>query len=116
MLGGKITRVPVLDANGVVLYIVHQSGLFRFLAEQALSGQVASIGTLTLDDLVQDAQLKSWVSNIAYVSEQASVADAKKMMEQQPGCQDLIVTKTGAKTEPMSGWMTNVDIGRLSKA
>ena len=32
------------------------------------------------------------------------------------GCQDLIVTKTGKKEDPMLGWMTNVDIGRLSKA
>ena len=33
-LGGKVTRVPITDQNGVVRYIVHQSGLFRFLAQQ----------------------------------------------------------------------------------
>jgi hypothetical protein len=69
-----------------------------------------------LQDLADNAELKNWISNIAYVSEQASVADAKNKLEQQAGCQDLIVTKTGTKTEPMLGWMTNVDIGRLSKA
>ncbi len=115
--GGKITRIPIVDANGVVLYIVHQSGLFKFLAEQALAGKTpAEIDKLSLQDLVNDAELKSWVSNIAYVSEQESVADAKNKMERQPGCQDLVVTKTGNKNEPMLGWMTNVDIGRLSKA
>jgi hypothetical protein len=115
-LGGKVTRIPVVDSNSVVLYIVHQSGLFRFLAEQALAGKAADIDKLTLQDLVTDADIKNWVSNIAYISEAASVAEAKNKMEQQEGCQDLIVTKTGNKTEPMSGWMTNVDIGRLSKA
>jgi hypothetical protein len=115
-LGGKITRIPILDSNGAILYVVHQSGLFKFLAEQALAGKAADIEKLTLQDLVDDAELKNWVSNIAYVSEQASVADAKNKMEQQAGCQDLIVTKTGDKTEAMLGWMTNVDIGRLSKA
>lgn len=115
-LGEKITRIPIVNANGVVLYIVHQSGLFKFLAEQALAGKAADIEKLTLQDLVDDAELKNWVANIAYISEQASVAEAKGKMEQQAGCQDLIVTKTGSKSEPMLGWMTNVDIGRLSKA
>lgn len=113
----KITRMPVVDSNGVVLYIVHQSGLFKFLADKALSGtSAADVEKLTLQDLVDDAELKNWVTNIVYLSEQASVADAKKAMEAQSGCQDLIVTKTGSKNEPMLGWMTNVDIGRLSKA
>lgn len=115
-LGGKITRIPIVDSNGVILYIVHQSGLFKFLAEKALQGKAADIDKLTLQDLADDAELTNWVANIAYVSEQASVADAKNKMEQQAGCQDLIVTKSGKKTEPMLGWMTNVDIGRLSKA
>jgi hypothetical protein len=115
-LGGKISRIPIVDPNGVILYIVHQSGLFKFLADKALSGNVADVTKLTLQDLIDDAELKNWISNIVYTSEQASVADAKKKMEEQPGCQDLIVTKTGARNEPMVGWMTNVDIGRLSKA
>ena len=115
-LGGKITRLPIVDSNGAVLYIVHQSGLFKFLADQALAGKAADIDKLTLQDLVDDAELKNWVTNIGFISEQASVAEAKNKMEQQPGCQDLIVTKTGNKTDPMLGWMTNVDIGRLSKA
>jgi hypothetical protein len=114
--GGRITRVPIVDSNNVIVFIVHQSGLFKFLAEKALEGKAADIDKLTLQDLVDDAELKNWVANIVYVSEQASVADAKDKMEQQAGCQDLIVTKTGSKTEPMLGWMTNVDIGRLSKA
>jgi len=115
-ISGKITRLPIVDSNGAVLYIVHQSGLFKFVAEQAMAGKAANIDTLTLQDLVDDAELKNWVANIVFVPEQASVAEAKNKMEQQPGCQDLIVTMTGNKTEPMLGWMTNVDIGRLSKA
>jgi CBS domain-containing protein len=114
-LGDKITRIPVVDSNGVVLYIVHQSGLFKFIAEKALAGG-ANIEKLTLQDLVDDAELKNWVTNIVYIPESASVADAKKKMDEQKGCQDLIVTKTGSNAEPMLGWMTNVDIGRLSKA
>jgi hypothetical protein len=114
-LGDKITRIPVVDSNNVVLYIVHQSGLFKFIAEKALAGG-ANIDQLTLQELVDDAELKNWVTNIAYIPEGASVAAAKAKMDEQKGCQDLIVTRTGSNTEPMVGWMTNVDIGRLSKA
>ncbi len=116
LLGEKITRIPIVDANDAVLYIVHQSGLYKFVTNQTLKGRAVDIDVLTLQDLIDDAQIKNWVSNIVFVPESASVADAKKAMEAQTGCQDLIVTKTGSKTEPMLGWMTNVDIGRLSKA
>ena len=114
LLAEKISRIPIADAAGVVKYIVHSSGLYKFIAESALAGK--DIKTLTLADLVADANLKNWVVNIAYVSDRATVAEAKSVMEAQLGCQDLIVTKTGAKNEPLVGWMTNVDIGRLSKA
>jgi hypothetical protein len=115
-LGGKITRLPIVDDKGAVKYILHQSGLYKFIADQALTKGVAQIDKLTLDDLVQDAELKNWIVNIAYAPAGVSVATAKAMMEQRPGCQDLVVTKSGDKSEPMVGWMTNVDIGRLSKA
>jgi len=116
-LGPNITRIPIVDSNGVVQYIVHQSGLFKFITDKALAGTAAAdIEKLTLQDLVDDAELKNWVANIVYVSEKASVGEAKKTMEGQKGCQDLIVTKSGSKTEPMPGWMTNVQIGSLSRA
>jgi hypothetical protein len=115
-LGGKITRLPIVDDKGVVKYILHQSGLFKFIADQALTKKGTQIDALTLEDLVQDAELKNWVVNIAYAPQGVSVAVAKTMMEQREGCQDLVVTKSGDKSEPMLGWMTNVEIGRLSKA
>jgi len=113
-LGGSITRVPIVNDTGVVQYIVHQSGLYKFIAEQATAGK--TVAALTLQDLVDDAELNNWVTNIVYAAESESVADAKKKMEHKKGCQDLVVTKTGTRDEPMLGWMTNVDIGRLSKA
>ena len=115
-LGGKITRLPILTETGAVKYIIHQSGLFKFIADQALAGKAAAIDALTLEDLVKDAVIGNWVANIAFVSERSTVADAKATMEALPGCQDLVVTNTGKKEDPMIGWMTNVEIGRLSKA
>lgn len=117
LIGPSVTRIPVVDAGGVVQYILHQSGLYKFVADKALAGKSqADIDKLTLQDLVDDATLKNWVANIVYVPASASVGVAKATMEAQKGCQDLIATKTGAKDEPMLGWMTNVQIASLSKA
>jgi hypothetical protein len=115
-LGGRITRVPVVDANGVVKYIVHQSSLYKFLADAALGKPGAELEKLTLQDMASDAQIKGWITAIAYIPETASVAEAKARMEDDPRFQDLIVTASGRNDEPMLGWLTNVDIGRLSKA
>jgi hypothetical protein len=45
-----------------------------------------------------------------------TMADAKAAMEQIPGCQDAIVTKNGDRAEPMIGWLSNIDVSRLSAA
>jgi hypothetical protein len=52
----------------------------------------------------------------AFVAKNATLADAKAAMERTTAIQDVIVTQTGLSTEPMLGWITNVDIARLSQA
>jgi hypothetical protein len=53
---------------------------------------------------------------IAFVSVDQTLADAKAAMDAVPGCQDVIVTQSGAPTMPVIGWIMNTDIGRLSQA
>jgi len=113
---GRVTRLPILDADNAVLYIVHQSMIFRFIADRALATPAIDISKLTLKDLIDDAETKSNVTNIAFGPISTTVAIAKTHMEQQKGCQDFVITQTGRSSEPMLGWITNVDIGRLSKA
>ena len=47
---------------------------------------------------------------------QKTVADAKAAMEQIQGCQDVIVTETGDRVEPVIGWLSNIDITLLFTA
>jgi hypothetical protein len=54
--------------------------------------------------------------SIAFVARDRSVADAKSAMENTPNCQDVIVTEHGLRAEPVLGWISNVDIGRISQA
>jgi hypothetical protein len=53
---------------------------------------------------------------IAFVSADQTLSDAKAAMDAVPGCQDVIVTQTGAPTMAVIGWTMNTDIGRLSQA
>lgn len=52
---------------------------------------------------------------VARVAESATLADAKAAMEATPNSQDVIVTATGKNNAPMLGWISNVDIARLSQ-
>jgi hypothetical protein len=119
-LSRVVTRVPVLEANGAIRYVIHQSLIYRFIAEHGLalatSGNAGDVDKLTLADLVAYDDIKTLVTALARVPSGATVASAKAEMERIDTCQDIIVTQTGAKTEPMLGWLTNVDIGKLSKA
>jgi hypothetical protein len=115
-----VTRLPVLESTGAVRYIVHQSLIYRFIAEHGLAlaakGNAADVDKLTLADLVGYDDIKPLVTAIARVPSGATVASAKAEMERVANCQDIVVTQTGAAAEPMLGWLTNVDIGKLSKA
>jgi hypothetical protein len=53
---------------------------------------------------------------VAFVSADQTLADAKAAMDAVSGCQDVIVTQTGAPTMSVTGWIMNTDIGRLSQA
>jgi hypothetical protein len=113
----KVTRLPVLDAAGVAKYIVHQSTVFKFLAEKARHGASATdLGSLTLDQFIADPEMRSWVTALAYVPVDGSLADAKGAMERVAGCQDVIVTEGGRSDQALVGWLTNVDIGRRAEA
>jgi len=67
-----------------------------------------------LSKAVQEATGQS--VQVAFVDQGKSLAEAKTAMEAVPGCQDVIVTATGASTAPIVGWVSNVDIARASQA
>ena len=104
-------RLPVLDANDCPLYIIHRSMLDKFIARHALSHTGRSARELTVADLLADDEMRRMFENtFATVSENASLADARNAMVAKPGCSDVFVTASGARNEPVLGWLTNIDI------
>ena len=53
---------------------------------------------------------------VAFVALDKTLADAKAAMEALSGCQDVIVTQSGATTMPVVGWITNTRLARFSQA
>lgn len=109
VVGPGVSRVPIVEPTGELRYLVHQSVLAGFLAQSGGAAQ------LTLDDLVADGNTLQMVrDDIAFVAESATAGDAKAAMESINGCQDVIVTASGSRTEPVVGWVTNVELGRIA--
>jgi hypothetical protein len=106
----KGNRLPIFQADDKPLCVVHRSTIDRFIAKTAAAGRVgADLQVLTLKDLLSDPEFKSNLeTSFAVVPQTATLADAKRVMESMPWCQDTFVTRGGTRTEPVIGWVTNV--------
>jgi hypothetical protein len=58
-----------------------------------------------LDWSIEAQQL--FKSSFGFASADATLADAKQIMDKIPKCGDVFVTQTGKPTEPIVGWVTD---------
>jgi hypothetical protein len=89
-------RIPILDASGAVVYVVHDSTIN------------ANSTAATVADLPADAQTA--IKAIGFVALDAALKEARAKMSAIPGCNDVFVTKGGQGDELMLGWLTNTDL------
>jgi len=112
-LGGNITRLPIIDADKKPKYMIHESSLNKYTSA---GGQ----DTDTLETFItaQKAQGIEYGFNKGFivVSEQITLGEAKRKMEETPPCQDIFVTKEGGKDEPLSGWISDRRMSKLLEA
>lgn len=116
-----VTRVPVLDENGVARFIIHQSLVFKFVTKKSLEavaqGTTFDAATQSLKDFLEYEDMRDVVSStFVFVPLDGTLADTKKAMEAVNKCQDVFVTDDGSATKPLRGWLTNVDITRHARA
>ena len=116
------SRIPFLRSTDQPVFVLHRSAIDRFLAGAALQegGTPIDPKTVSLKEFLGNADLKKKIdSSFVTIGENATLADAKKAMEdaQAKGayCQDVFVTATGAPNERVLGWITNVTIEENSK-
>jgi hypothetical protein len=114
-----VTRIPILDQNGAVKYIIHQSMLYKFISERSMKAgpEPLNIASLTLKDLLEFPSMPDLVEkSLGFVSVKATLGDAKATMEKTKNCQDVFVTENGRADEPVIGWLPNTDISKHAKA
>ncbi|MGY5365906.1 CBS domain-containing protein [Enterobacter oligotrophicus] len=105
----NITRLPVLDSNGVVQYIIHQSMITEFIARNR------NITDPTLQDLLNEPTCKAIFTRFGVVGTKATLLEAKKQIDQDRECQDVIVTLSGERAAQAIGWITNTMVEEKSR-
>jgi hypothetical protein len=97
-------RLPIFDALGAVLYVVHDATLTAYAV---LAGEPVTALTKTLGDMLDVAEYEALISAIGFVPEKATLAEARSVMASVQNCNDVFVTASGKRDEPVIGWLTN---------
>lgn len=110
--GAAITRLLFVE-NGVFKYVLHRSTLNAFLVNLQAAQDA---GPRTIADMLKDQNVLNQISKlVVFVSASATLADAKAALDKVTGAQDIIVTGSGNSTDPMLGWLSNVDLTKAAQ-
>ena len=108
------SRIAIFGPGGVIKYMIHEATINKFLADKAAANSPVDLAVAKLPELlafkIGNDDVKSLVSKLAFVKADATLQDARNEMLALKGAQDVFVTKTGRKDEPVDGWLTNTDI------
>lgn len=103
--GNPVTRLVFTDKD-IFKYVLHVGTFNGFIVSHGQAG-----GSLTFASILNDQNILNQISKlVVFVSAAATLADAKAALDKVPLAQDIIVTASGNATEPMLGWLTNVDL------
>jgi hypothetical protein len=101
-------RLPILDAEDRGKYVLHRSTIDAFVAPKKRPPDVDE-STLSLRDLLEDSKMKDYLTNsFLPLGPNATLADAKDLLDKNPQCLDILVTQDGTKNGSVAGWITNV--------
>jgi hypothetical protein len=115
----KIKRLLILDDKNHALYAIHRDLMALFIAEQAAAAGSTpdAIAALTLDDMHTKGSgdiINTMDNSVKFIGENASLIEAKRIMDQFRTCQDVFITPNGQQQEAVLGWVTNVTIAENS--
>jgi TIR domain len=103
------TRMPFIDDLHRVQMIVHRSMIDGYLASKVTEPDPEiDIADITIADMLEkEPQLKSlFETSFGFVGKEERLIEVKAIMAN-PNIQDVFVTETGKKDEPVLGWITN---------
>jgi DNA-binding NarL/FixJ family response regulator len=98
-------RLPIRDASRAVLYVIHDSTLSAFADKQGKT--IDDIGDMTVTNLLADDEYKKIIEANGFISQNSTVAEARRVMASIELCNDVFVTPSGKRDERAVGWLTN---------
>ena len=104
-------RLPVLDDQEYIKYIVHRSLIDKFRSEKVSDPNVANF---TLQDMVDNSVYKTVLMAFGILPPTANLADAKHLIDNNTDCSDVFVTADGRQASKLQGWVTNVDLEKIA--
>jgi hypothetical protein len=104
----KANRIPIVDENKVLKYMIHDSSLDKYLA----SGKKKTDNLNHFIEWWRKEYSVEFIINKAFiiVPEKTNLNDANEKMEQLPYCRDVFITRGGTSQEPVIGWIPNVTL------
>jgi hypothetical protein len=109
----KTSRLPIVDADRKPKYMIHESSLDKY--EKAGGSEADTLETFLDKQREKGVEFGLGKAFVA-VGEDATIAEAKRGMEQVAFCQDIFVTAQGTADEPLIGWVSNVRLAESLEA
>ncbi|MBV9992423.1 MAG: hypothetical protein JOZ72_14170 [Alphaproteobacteria bacterium] len=103
MLSKVVTRIPVFSERHGIVYLIHESLLYRYYARSP----DADKDKKTLKDFLDFDDTRGLAKVFAVMGSSGTLADAKTAMDGTDGAQDVFATTTGKADDPVIGWITN---------
>lgn len=107
---GNRGRLPLLRPDESAAFVIHRSMVDRFISSRALEQPGSSVASITVNDLLDDEQMRRLFESFVTVAGSATIAEAQQKSRATKGCQDVFVTETGSNTEPAVGYLTNNEL------
>lgn len=109
----KGLRIPFLDEKSFPLYMIHRSTIDKYLTKRTLKGD--ALNNIVLQELLDDPDYKKNLEeSFGVVSQKATLADVKDILDKSSYIQDVFVTESGSAKEAIIGFITNVMVTQYS--
>lgn len=104
-------RLPILDTEAHIKYMVHRSLIDKFIVKKA--GEGAEVDKLTLADLLADKNSEKIMSkSFCTIPVSQNLGYAKAEMEKILNCSDVFITVDGTPNSQVIGWITDVIVSQ----
>jgi len=109
----EASRLPILDKDGRVKYMLHKSRCDEYLV-------AGGSGQDSLEKFLHEREGKGleFTLNKGFilVAMDVLINDAKKKLEQVPSSQDIFISKEGSPTDKTIGWVSNIRLVKFLAA